>query len=248
MYRDANKIVKDDKNYERRPSRRLNDVINILECLNSNDIFISNNLIKSEADTLRDVIERCPKDIQQDLLEELSDYDEDYPIGKEYNFAKSAFKDKTVWNYFKDADVKKLYNCGLFEEVDENYIKENFDKKKRDQIREKVLLYDFIVCGHDSLQGLNIKTGTYFDENGLTLHDANHFYERFNILKKIKECLGEEYSFINKSIDEIPNEDALDFLRSHLPIDRYETRTFQNNRYHFIGFNLREEILKLLCK
>lgn len=162
LYKNANRIIGNEKNHKERPSARLNDVMNILETLNSNDVFIDNELIKY-GDTLKDVIERCPEEIRQILMEELFNYDEEYPIGQEYNFAKAAFLDNRIWNYFEKADVRNLYSCGIFEEIDSDFIEENRMKKILGRI---ALKDDFVVDGRTNLRGLNVKTGTKYNEEG----------------------------------------------------------------------------------
>ena len=99
LYKDANKVLGNTERHKSHPNAKLNDIMNVLETLNSNDIFIDNNLIHY-GDTLKDVILRCPQEMQQILLEELSSYDEEYPIGQEFNFAKASFKDNSVWKFF----------------------------------------------------------------------------------------------------------------------------------------------------
>ena len=213
LYKDANKIIGNNKPHKNRPVAKLNDIMNILETLNSNDIFIDNNLIQC-TDTLKDVIERFPKEIRQILSEEFYSFDEEYPIGREYNFAKTAFRDRTLWKYFKDADVRKLYACGIFEDIDEDYLNEYLkDPKKSDKIRGKVLFNDFIIYSHNSLKGLNIKTGTYFDESGnkcILFSDTDiekEIFERnLSVIEKVQNYISQEgYSLANESIDEIAN-------------------------------------------
>lgn len=229
LYKDANKIIGNNERHRNRPAAKLNDIMNILETLNSNDIFIDNNLIQG-TDTLKDVIERCPKEIRQILLEELSNFDEEYPIGQEYNFAKTAFRDRTLWNYFKDADVRKLYTCGIFEDIDEDYLNAYLkDPKKSDKIRGKVLLDDFIIYGHNNLKGLNIKTGTYFDENGnkcILFSDIDREKDRFernlSVIEKVQNYISEGYSLANESIDEIANLTARDCMRLYRPANLIE--------------------------
>lgn len=162
LYKNANRIIGNEKNHKDRPSARLNDVMNILETLNSNDVFIDNALIKY-GDTLKDVIERCPEEIRQILIEELFNYDEEYPIGQEYNFAKVAFINCKYWKYFENADVRNLYSCGIFEEIDKEFIEKNHTLKIP---KKTVLEDDFIVYGRTTLRGVNVKTGTKYNEEG----------------------------------------------------------------------------------
>lgn len=220
LYKEANKVLGINERHKNRPNAKLNDIMNILETLNSNDIFVDNSLIQY-GDTLKDVIERCPEEIRQILFEELTSFDDEYPIGQEYNFAKTAFRDSSLWNYFKDTDVRKLHSCGIFEDIDEEYLKNySKDKAKTEKLKGKILFDDFIIYSHKSLKGLNIKTGTYLDENGgswLTINAKDmakrHFEERLSIIRQIHKYLPEGYSLANESLDEIANLSARDCIR-----------------------------------
>lgn len=247
LYKDANKVLGNKERHKNRPNAKLNDIMNILEVLNSNDIFIDNNLIQY-GDTLKAVIERCPEEIRQILLEELSNFDEEYPVGQEYNFAKASFRDNSNWKYFKDADVRKLYACGIFEDVDENYISECIkDKYKIEKIKGAVLFNDFIIYGYKSLRNLNVKTGTYFDENGnscplLDTRDqaTKRFEYRLSVIRQVQKHLQEGYSLANESLDEIASLSARDCIRLYRPSNHNE----HGNYYAGIpkDFNLREEM------
>ena len=229
LYKDANKIIGNNERHRNRPTAKLNDIMNILETLNNNDIFIDNNLIQS-ADTLIDVIKRCPQEVRQILLEELSNFDEEYPIGQEYNFAKTAFRDRTLWNYFKDADVRKLYACGIFEDIDEDYLDAYLkDSKKSDKIRGKVLFGDFIIYGHNDLKGLNIKTGTYFDEDGNKCilfadidRDKLKFERNLSVIQHVQSHIRTGYSLANESLDEIAGLTARECVRLYRPENHNE--------------------------
>ena len=208
LYKKANKVLDNPECHKNRPTAKLNYIINALEILNENDIFIDNNLIRYR-DTLKDVIDRCPEEMRQILLEELSDYDEEYPIGKEYNFAKSSFRDSSIWKYFKNADVRKLYSCGIFEDVDEDYLIENIDDdKKIERLKRNVLMDDFIIIGNKSLKGLNVKTGTYFNEDGKICElfkdkEQIEFETIVEYIRKVQSHIMKGYSLANESIDEI---------------------------------------------
>lgn len=249
LYKEANKVLGSNERHRNRPNAKLNDIMNVLETLNSNDIFVDNNLIRF-GDTLGDVIERCPEEIRQILFEELSSYDKEYPIGQEYNFAKTAFRDSSLWSYFKDADVRKLYSCGIFEDIDEDYLKGyTQDEKKAENLNGDILFGDFIIYGHKSLKKLNIKTGTYFDENGehwSTFYAKTREKRNFEgfclpVIRQIYKYLPEGYSFANESLDEIANLSAIDCVRLYRPDDHNE----QENYYYDIprGFYLRTEMI-----
>ena len=194
LYKKANKVRGNTERHQNRPSAKLNDIMNILATLNSNDIFIDNNLIQY-GDKLNDVIAKCPEEFRQILQEELYMYEEDYPIGVEYNFAKASFRDSGVWKYFENSDVKKLYTCGIFENVDENYLNESeLSSNKKENLNNPVLSNDFIIGGPKGLKGLNVKTGTYYDENGYDIdgYNINRLKKEFVSIDVAKKLLHKD--------------------------------------------------------
>lgn len=247
LYKEANKVLGNKERHKNRPKAKLNDIMNILETLNSNDIFVDNNLIKY-GDTLKDVIGKCPEEIKQILLEELSNFDEGYPIGQEYNFAKTAFRDRSLWSYFKDADVRKLYSCGIFEDIDEDYLKNySNDKAKIEKLKGKILFDDFIIYSHNSLKGLNIKTGTYLDENGKSFsitsekeRETKRFEECLAVVRQVHKHLPEGYTLANESFDEIADLSARDCVRLYRPDDHNEHGNYYSGIP--IKFPLKEEM------
>ncbi len=246
LYKDANKVLGNTERHKSHPNAKLNDIMNVLETLNSNDIFIDNNLIHY-GDTLKDVILRCPQEMQQILLEELSSYDEEYPIGQEFNFAKASFKDNSVWKFFEKSDVRKLYACGIFEDVEDAYIDEHIqDKQKIDKIKSNVLFKDFIIFGKKELRGLNVKTGTYLDENGRPSPftedlPTKKFKERLAVIQQLHKYLPEGYTLANISLDEIAGLSARDCVKLYRPDDYIATEN------HYAGipmkFPLKQEML-----
>lgn len=209
LYKGVNKIVGNAERKEKSSTAKLNDIMNILETLNSNDIFIDNNLIQY-GDTLNDVISKCPEEFRQILQEELYMYEEDYPIGREYNFAKASFRDSRVWKYFEKSDVRKLYACGIFERVDDNYLDSIQDDNKKELLSRNVLSNNFVVVGTSELKHLHVKTGTYYDEDGNTFKTEEkdvHSQSDFEELVSIIESLYNEYncSFLaNEQEESIP--------------------------------------------
>lgn len=246
LYKDANKVLGNTERHKSHPNAKLNDIMNVLETLNSNDIFIDNNLIHY-GDTLKDVILRCPQEMQQILLEELSSYDEEYPIGQEFNFAKASFKDNSVWKFFEKSDVRKLYACGIFEDVEDAYIDEHIqDKQKIDKIKSNVLFKDFIIFGKKELRGLNVKTGTYLDENGRPSPftedlPTKKFKERLAVIQQLHKYLPEGYTLANVSLDEIADLSVRDCVKLYRPDDYIAT----GNHYAGIPmkFPLKQEML-----
>ena len=215
LYKDANKVIANVERHKNNPTARLNDVMNILETLNSKDVFIDNNLIQYNT-TLKELIEKCPEEIQASLYDELSDFDEKYPIGKGYNFAKASFRDHYLWKYYADSDVKNLYACGIFEDIDKDYIdSEVKDFNKRERITRKVLDEDFIIYGNADLREINVKTGTIYNEKGQTYEQICSMREKVDEDKEQLDLLvhtiqtvysrfNNDFSFVNENIDEIP--------------------------------------------
>lgn len=224
LYKGVNKIVGNAERKEKSSTAKLNDIMNILETLNSNDIFIDNNLIQY-GDTLNDVMSKCPEEFRQILQEELYMYEEDYPIGREYNFAKASFRDSRVWKYFENSDVRKLYTCGIFESVDNDYLDGIQDDNKRELLSRDVLSNNFIVVGPNKLKHLHVKTGTYLDENG----------------KKCKEDENKENN--NKVKDESHEKQIKDLINNIEAIYRYFNYgfSFANENALEIPQTLREE-------
>ena len=248
LYKDANKILGNIERHKGNTKAKLNDIMNVLETLSSNDIFIDNDLIHYE-DTLKDVVLKCPTEMQQILLEELSIYDEEYPIGQEFNFAKASFKDNSVWKFFENFDVRKLYECGIFEDVEETYINKHIkNKRKIDIIKENALLGNFIVFGPTNLRNLNVKTGTYLDENGNPSpfnpevdRKTERFQERLSVIKNIHKYLPKGYTLANVSLDELADLSA----RNCIKLYRSDDYTLNGNNYAGIPmrFPLRQEML-----
>ncbi len=243
LYKKANKVRGNVERHENRPTAKLNDIMNILATLNSNDIFIDNNLIQY-GDTLSDVISKCPEEFRQILLEELYMYDEDYPIGKEYNFAKKSFRDSSIWKYFEDADVKKLYACGIFEDIDENYMNEfEQDSNKRERINKPVLANDFIVLGPKNLKNLNVKTGTYYDENGYDIngYNAKGITKDFELIDTAKILLHNQIIYKDTLIGE---NTTINDLLEQAGYEDYPTR---KKLCLELGVNIGENIGQSIC-
>lgn len=232
LYKKANKVRGNSERHQNRPTAKLNDIMDILSTLSSNDIFISNNLIKYN-DKLSDVISKCPKEFRTILQEELYMYEEDYPIGREYNFAKNAFLDSHTWDYFEKADIRKLYSCGIFEEIDNKFLEEN-----QLQIRwyRQALIGDFIRDGRKNLIGLNVKTGTMFDEEGYDYagYDANGYnrsgYNKLGIDKEGYDKNGWNSQGFNK--ETLTQYDIEGFDK-----DGYNKKGYNKKGYDRLGYN-----------
>lgn len=235
LYKKANKVHANAERHQNRPTAKLNDIMDILSTLSSNDIYIDNNLIQYN-DKLSDVISKCPEEFRRILQEELYMYEEDYPIGKEYNFAKASFRDNKVWKYFENSDVRKLYTCGIFEDVDNDYIADIQDKNKRARLSRDVLSNNFVVVGPEKLKLLHVKTGTIYDEDGDVFkieEKDEHSQSDFEELVSIIESLYNEYncSFLaNEQEESIP-----EYIRTYLHslTGEYPKNTTIPQRYKF---------------
>ena len=146
---------------------RIRTTLNILQTLNDYGLDINNETIPEDA-TLGDVLKQLPENIRRAALED-ADIGEDYEIGQEYNVTKAAFTTPRRNMIFLDYDVRDLRRYGIFERTNGKF----FGKG-----REIVAVDDdFIVRGKKELIGLNIKTGTYYDEEGYKYKGCNdkHF-------------------------------------------------------------------------
>ena len=246
LYKSTNKIFGNEERKEKSSTAKLNDIMNILETLNSNDIFIDNSLIQY-GDTLNDVISKCPEEIRQILQEELYMYEEEYPIGREYNFAKASFRDSRVWKYFENSDVRELYACGIFESVDDNYLDSIQDDSKKELLSRNVLSNNFVVVGTSELKYLHVKTGTYYDEDGNTFKTEEkdeHSQSDFEELVSIIESLYTEYncSFLaNEHEDSIP-ENIREYIYSLIGENIRKTVIPQRYKFKEKVINAREHL------
>ena len=206
LYKKINKIKGNKERYKENKRARLSDAMNVLGIIAEHDIFIDNSLIKY-TDTLIDVLNRCPKDIKEILLEELYNYETDYPLGKEYNYAKTSFRDRGIRNYFNNADLRELNACGIFEKIDLKYLQDNYSEEEIRILNQDVLKNDFIVFGPQALLNLNIKTLTYFDENGYRIPTKEDIRKDtiINDLRIALDSIPNGYTFANESLKELPD-------------------------------------------
>lgn len=249
LYKGANKILGNTEKKEKSSTAKLNDIMNILETLNSNDIFIDNSLIQY-GDRLKDVISKCPEEFRQILQEELYMYEEDYPIGREYNFAKASFRDSRVWKYFENSDVRELYACGIFESVDDNYLDSIQDDSRKELLSRDVLSNNFVVVGTNKLKYLHVKTGTYYNEEGKNETTRSDLEELISIVKSKKRFdrivkvlniglseIFNDYTFANETEMEIPDCSPLQLFITLGYNEPTGYRRLSNS------YNIREEIL-----
>lgn len=152
---------------------RISTIMSVLSTLDEYGVEINNENILV-TDTIEDLLLKVPNHLQEIIREEAG-VDLDYKIGEEYNNVKVAFLDTKKSRYFSDADVKELYKYGIFEPIPDEYLL-TLDEEYINSLDRNVLERDFIVAGPNKLQKLNVKTGTYYDENGFDYYGRNIDY------------------------------------------------------------------------
>ena len=148
LFKKANEIKK-----ERKPGAklRIRNIISILDVLSEYGIDINNDSIKPES-TLGEIFETLTPEIKKLILEEV-DFPMDYPIGQEYQYAKTVFYNGR--SEFLQYDINVLRKCGIFEK---------FKKGKGFICAVKD---GFIINGPSEYGNINIETGTYWNEEGI---------------------------------------------------------------------------------
>lgn len=148
LFKKANEIKK-----ERKPGAklRIRNIISILDVLSEYGIDINNDSIKPES-TLGEIFETLTPEIKKLILEEV-DFPMDYPIGQEYQYARTVFYNGR--SEFLQYDINVLRKCGIFEK---------FKKGKGFICAVKD---GFIINGPSEYGNINIETGTYWNEEGI---------------------------------------------------------------------------------
>ena len=148
LFKKANEIKK-----ERKPGAklRIRNIISILDVLSEYGIDINNDSIKPES-TLGEIFETLTPEIKKLILEEV-DFPMDYPIGQEYQYARTVFYNGR--SEFLQYDINVLRKCGIFEK---------FKKGKGFTCTVKD---GFIIKGPSEYCNINIETGTYWNEEGI---------------------------------------------------------------------------------
>jgi len=150
---------------------RISQILTLLELLSEEEIEISNKTIGDDT-SFKDFVEKLPKDVKNNVLYKIQNdpklnIDSNFNLGEEYNFAKRSFYDGN--KYFLNYDVQTLRKCGIFEDF---IIKEQEDNKR---LESSINSNEFIIKGPKKFYGINIRTGTLYDEewhdiNGLDLY------------------------------------------------------------------------------
>ena len=153
---------------------RIKGFINLVDILNEYGLEISNDTIKY-GDTLKDILEKMPEDIRDSVLYDISELntviDKDFKIGEEYNYVKESFYlGKPI---FLQYDVKDLRRYGIFE----TFIKSRSKAKELSSLGTYSYEIEkgFIKTGPSELMGININTGTIYDEEGYDEHGVDKF-------------------------------------------------------------------------
>ena len=108
LFKKANEIKKERKPG---PKLRIRNIISILDVLSEYGIDINNDSIKPES-TLGEIFETLTPEIKKLILEEV-DFPMDYPIGQEYQYARTVFYNGR--SEFLQYDINVLRKCGIFE-------------------------------------------------------------------------------------------------------------------------------------
>lgn len=148
LFKKANEIKKERKPG---PKLRIRNIISILDVLSEYGIDINNDSIKPES-TLGEIFETLTPEIKKLILEEV-DFPMDYPIGQEYQYARTVFYNGR--SEFLQYDINVLRKCGIFEK---------FKKGKGFICAVKD---GFIINGPSEYGNINIETGTYWNEEGI---------------------------------------------------------------------------------
>ena len=147
LFKRANKLIRGKRSNN---MIRLKSILSLMDVLSEHGIEINNNMISYES-KLKDIINSLPNDIKDNIQKDIEDlyfsFDEEYPIGEEYDFAKRSFCGGE--KIFTQYDIKDLRRYGIFEG--------GMCTNER----------GFIIYGPEEYIGLNIHTGTKYDERGL---------------------------------------------------------------------------------
>lgn len=214
LFKKANEIKK-----ERKPGAklRIRNIISILDVLSEYGIDINNDSIKPES-TLGEIFETLTPEIKKLILEEV-DFPMDYPIGQEYQYARTVFYNGR--SEFLQYDINVLRKCGIFEK---------FKKGKGFICAVKD---GFIINGPSEYGNINIETGTYWNEEGIDVDG----YDEHGYNKK-----GYDRSGYNKN-----GIDRNNFDKDGIFYEQQEDGTFINTgrKVDNNGFNKNGKFCKL---
>jgi len=142
---------------------RIRDTMLVLDVLAEYGIEINNKTINLES-TLLEILEKESEDIREMILQQIDELglDKEYDIGQEYNFVKEKFFNGK--NAFDIYEIEELRKCGIFEE---------FISSTTGQREQVSISYGKFIekRGPKKFKGLNIITGTRYDETGYDIND-----------------------------------------------------------------------------
>lgn len=189
LFKIATKTATKTENQNRMLSSTINirAILGVLQTLSEYGIDINNNTIPINA-SFEGIINELPEHIKSKIKNEV-DIDLDYKIGLEYNNVKLAFTNSEVNKIFLDYDIMDLRRYGIFEQyfayntvVKREITQEDIDKKwfltAGMKIEDMTDPKGFLIKGAREFIGINIKTGTYCDEQGLNEYgfDRDGYY------------------------------------------------------------------------
>ena len=219
---------------------RTKNIVYILDILAEYGIEINNNNIKHKS-KLRDVIKKLPEDIKEEILGEVG-VELNFNLGEEYNYAKQEFFNRN--KIFTQYDIKDLRKFGIFEPFVQEESKDIINITER----------EFIKYGPMLFRGINIRTGTIYDEEG---YDKDGYdYEGYNRLGYNKlgydrdnfkqGSLYNEYGFnkegIHKQTDTIYDEYGFKIDKTFKETGKlYNDSGFDINRKHIVTGTIYDE-------
>lgn len=162
------------------PTTNIRTILDVLQVLNDYGIDINNKTIPINS-SFEDIIKDLPEHLKSRVKDEV-DIDLDYKIGLEYNNVKSAFTNKEINKIFLDYDIRDLRRYGIFEPYftydmsNKNITQEDIDKGLSKEKLHRNYVVDqrgFVKEGVSEFLKINIKTGTYFDEQGYNSYGEN---------------------------------------------------------------------------
>lgn len=159
------------------PAINIRTLLDVLQVLNDYGIDINNKTIPRNS-SFEDIIKDLPENIQSKVKDEV-DIDLDYKIGLEYNNVKSAFTNNSLNKIFLDYDIRDLRRYGIFEPYFYRMFKyehNGFVIEGKEKFEKKYVIdkNGFVIKGPREFLRINIKTGTYLDEQGYDSYGENH--------------------------------------------------------------------------
>ncbi len=158
LFKTARNIEKTKETRKESSNYTIRETLNILQTLTDYGIDINNQTIPDRTTTLSSVLKDVPEQIKGSILSEIKSIlgetseIQAYKIGEKYRQVRLDFANEKKNKIFLDYDIRDLRLYGIFEKI-ENYTR-NSTKG------------DWITKGPKEFIGVNIKTGTYYAEDG----------------------------------------------------------------------------------